>query len=57
MKKHKKLISNGKAVKLMLDEIEPVDVMTIKYNIYDETGTSLKGTVQNTIHALGKDSR
>jgi len=52
-----KVLSNGKAVKLMLDKIAPVDVMTIKYNIYDETGNSLQGTVQNTIHALGKDSR
>jgi hypothetical protein len=50
-----KLLDGGKAVKLMLDDIAPVDVMTIKYDIYSETATPLKGTVQNTIHALGRD--
>jgi hypothetical protein len=51
-----KLGSDGKEVKLVIDEIAPVDIMTIEYDILDEEGVSLKGTVQNTIHALGKDS-
>ncbi len=50
-----KLSSDGKGVKLIIDKIAPVDVMTIKYNISDEAGTPLQGTVQNTIHVLGKD--
>jgi hypothetical protein len=51
-----RLLDNGRAVKLILNEIAPVDIMTIKYNIYSEAGTPLKGTEQNTIHALGNDS-
>ncbi len=49
-----KLNSDGTAVELMINEIAPVDVMTIEYNISDVNGTPLQGTVQNTIHALGK---
>jgi hypothetical protein len=30
--------------------------MTIEYNIYNESGINLNGTVQNTIHALASDS-
>ena len=51
-----KLSSDGKGVKLIIDKIAPVDVMTIKYDISDKTGTPLQGTVQNTIHILGKDN-
>jgi hypothetical protein len=51
-----KLIDGGKGIKLMLDEIVPVDIMTINYNIFNETGIQLQGAVQNTIHALGRDS-
>ena len=51
-----KLSSDGKGVKLIIDKIAPVDVMTIKYDISDKTGTPLEGTVQNTIHILGKDN-
>ena len=50
-----KVSVDGKTVKLILDDIAPVDVMTIKYDILDIEGVSLKGTVQNTIHALGDE--
>ena len=45
----------GKSVHLYLKDIEPVDVMTISYELSDVNGTQLKGTVQNTIHNLGDD--
>jgi hypothetical protein len=48
-----KMSDDGTSVELILKDIAPVDVMTIEYNITDEDGNSLKGTVQNTIHALG----
>ncbi|MGI9551565.1 MAG: DUF6797 domain-containing protein, partial [Aurantibacter sp.] len=51
-----KLFEDGKGVTLFMDEIAPVDVMTISYNISDVTGASLQGMVQNTIHVLGKDA-
>jgi hypothetical protein len=47
--------SNGKSVKLLIEDIEPVDIMTIKYNIKDTEGNQLQGTVQNTIHNLPKE--
>ena len=50
-----KISADGKTVKLILEDIAPVDVMTIKYNVLDKEGVSLQGTVQNTIHALGDD--
>ncbi len=46
---------DGKAVKLFLAHIEPVDVMTISYAISDSNDLPLKGTVQNTIHNLSVD--
>lgn len=49
------LSEDGKGITLLMDEIAPVDVMTISYNISNESGSPLKGTVQNTIHFLGKD--
>ena len=47
--------ADGKGVKLAMDDIAPVDVMTIEYNISDASGNKLEGTVQNTIHALAKE--
>ncbi|EAR01777.1 DUF6797 domain-containing protein [Maribacter sp. HTCC2170] len=47
---------NGNTVKLYLKNIKPVDVMTISYNLIDTSGNALKGTVQNTIHNLSKNS-
>jgi hypothetical protein len=47
------LTAEGKGVNLSLDQIAPVDVMTIEYNISDASGNVMEGTVQNTIHALG----
>ncbi|NQY07923.1 MAG: c-type cytochrome [Flavobacteriales bacterium] len=41
-------------VRLLLNDIVPVDVMTIEYKIVNAAGDSLKGTVQNTIHNLAK---
>lgn len=52
-----RLTEDGKGVILQMDEIAPVDVMTISYDILDESGASIKGTVQNTIHVLGKEGR
>lgn len=50
-----RLSPDGKTVVLIMEKIAPVDVMTISYDITDESGTPLKGTVQNTIHILPKD--
>jgi hypothetical protein len=47
--------ADGKSIKLFLDEIAPVDVMTITYDLTDTAGNQLQGTVQNTIHHLGND--
>lgn len=49
------VLSDGKSVKLVIEDIEPVDIMTIKYNIKDTEGNQLQGTVQNTIHKLSKE--
>ncbi len=46
------LSSDGKTVKLFLDGIQPVDIMTIAYTVKDAKGNELKGKVQNTIHHL-----
>ncbi len=46
---------DGKSVKLFLQDIEPVDVMTVSYELSDENGIPLKGTVQNTILNLRDD--
>ena len=50
-----KISADGKTVKLILEDIAAVDVMTIKYDILDKEGIPLQGTVQNTIHALGNE--
>ncbi len=47
-----RLTPDGKGVALIIDEIAPVDVMTITYDILDEAGSPLQGTLQNTIHVL-----
>ena len=49
------LQKEGKAVKLFLQDITPVDVMSISYELSDVHGVLLKGTVQNTIHNLVPD--
>ena len=49
-----KLSEDGKGVLLILKVIAPVDVMTISYDISNAAGIPLEGTVQNTIHVLGK---
>ncbi len=46
--------ADGKSVRLMLPDIKPVDVMTISYTIKDAKGNEISGTIQNTIHTLGK---
>jgi hypothetical protein len=43
---------DGKSVKLYLPDIQPVDVMTISYQLKDQQGNPMQGTVQNTIHNL-----
>ena len=47
--------NDSKSVHLFLNDIEPVDVMTISYDISDVNEIPLQGTVQNTIHHLGVD--
>ncbi|RKN81781.1 DUF6797 domain-containing protein [Ulvibacterium marinum] len=46
------LLHDGKAVKLYIPDIQPVDVMTINYNLASQNGDPMQGTIQNTIHAL-----
>ena len=43
---------DGRTIKLVLPEIEPVDVMTIAYKIKDVQGNGFEGKIQNTIHNL-----
>ena len=50
------LLQDGKSVKLILTDIKPTDVMTISYDLVDSQGNEMKGTVQNTIHDLNKES-
>ena len=45
-------VADGKSVHLIIDDLKPVDVMTISYDILGKDGTRIKGTVQNTIHNL-----
>ncbi|MEQ8416221.1 MAG: DUF6797 domain-containing protein [Imperialibacter sp.] len=46
------LSRDGKTVKLFLEGIKPVDIMTIAYAVTDVQGNELKGKLQNTIHHL-----
>lgn len=48
------LSNDGKNVRMLLPDIEPVDVMTISYTLKDVHGNDINGTIQNTIHTLGK---
>ncbi len=50
------LSANGKIIKLYVNDIQPVDVMTITYDLKDQLNNEVKGTIQNTIHLL-KDDR
>ena len=47
---------DGKSIKLLIEDMKPVDIMTIKYDIKNSDGNNLHGTVQNTIHNLRKES-
>lgn len=49
------ILPDGKSVKLYLENINPVDVMTITYDILDTDGNQIQGTVQNTIHNLRQE--
>lgn len=49
------LQEDGKTVKLLVEGIKPVDVMTISYDLERVDSSSLKGTLQSTIHHLGSD--
>ena len=44
--------ADGKSIKLFIDGIKPVDVMTVSYTLKDSEGNAVQGTVQNTIHHL-----
>jgi cytochrome c5 len=46
--------SDGKTLRLTMDGLEKVDVFTIDYKIKNATGESLSGSIQGTIHELGK---
>ena len=50
------LSANGKILKLYVNDIQPVDVMTITYDLKDQLNNEVKGTIQNTINLL-KDDR
>lgn len=49
------LSEDGQTIQLFLKDIEPVDVMTISYDISDIHGIPFKGTLQNTIHELTEE--
>ncbi|MCW5516895.1 DUF6797 domain-containing protein [Muriicola sp. Z0-33] len=49
------LSEDGKTIKLLVDSLQKVDVMTIDYELRDIAGNILKGTVQNTIHQLNEE--
>lgn len=49
------IVSKDKrSIKLLLPDIQPVDVMTINYSVVDVQGNKLTGRLQNTIHNLRK---
>jgi hypothetical protein len=43
-----------KVIKLTIPEIKPTWVMEIQYQVKDERGKSIEGSIQNTIHQLGE---
>lgn len=45
--------ADGKSLKLSIDNLEKVDVITIDYKIKNTKGDFLKGSIQGTIHQLG----
>jgi hypothetical protein len=47
---------DGKSIKLLIEDMKPIDIMTIKYDLKNSEGNNLHGTVQNTIHNLRKES-
>ncbi len=51
------LSANGKILKLYVNDIQAVDVMTITYDLKDQLNNEVKGTIQNTIHILKDDSQ
>jgi len=46
--------AEGNTLKLSIKNLEKVDVITIDYNIKNTKGEPLKGSIQGTIHQLGK---
>jgi len=49
------LSTDGKRINLFVKNLKPTDVMTISYDIKDEKGNDLKGTLQNTVHNVSQD--
>ncbi|WP_149274921.1 DUF6797 domain-containing protein [Pareuzebyella sediminis] len=47
------LTSDGHLLSLRIQDLQPTDVMTIKYSLLDHQGNPITGTLQNTIHTLG----
>lgn len=43
-----------KSIQLFIKDMEPVDVMTISYDLLNTDKVSLNGTVQSTVHHLGR---
>ncbi len=50
------LSADGTEVTLIIDQIAPVDVMTLTYDLVNESGEPLKGTLQQTVHLLPKEN-
>lgn len=48
------LAADKKSVKLLIPSIQPVDIMTIGYDIRDASQNVFKGTLQQTVYRLGK---
>lgn len=49
-----KSYAEGKSLKLSIENLEKVDVITIDYKIKNTKGETLSGSIQGTIHQLGK---
>jgi len=49
------LLEGGTRVKLFLNDLKPVDVLTITYDIRDTENNPMKGTLQATIHNLRQE--
>jgi hypothetical protein len=48
------VLDAGKTVRIRIEDMQPVDIMTIEFDILNSQGITLKGAVQNTIHKLKK---